>query len=782
MSNNLDLDQVAENQSAKETTINNALGQLDAAITESFAVDLSGGNVTVNAANYERHLAFVCSGAATTGRTVTLPAQKKLSFIDNTSTTNSIAIVIGSTSLTLNPSSAALAYSDGTTNGLIFVGGNLPAIHELTDVNITSIADKQFLRYDAATSKWLNWNWGVSSKTVDYQFALGDASSTVVFNKSTAIIGTVPPNATVAFPIGTLIEVGQTGAGILTIAAGAGVTIRSVGGTLDFTDQYQHGQLRKVATDTWNLVIWGVGSGSGGSLSTLSDVDITSPTDGQALIYDAGSGTWKNMTGGGSDARILQGSGAPTVAHAKPAIYLDTASEGVYVSDWTIGVIPTIVQVKSASTSTLTMSTAPTDGNFLIAFVSHFNGTPTVGSGWTQIVNTSGASEGTSAYYKLCASESTSQAPTTGFGAGSGGCQTIVEVSGLDPTWANNFQVTGQTNSDVSGTLTGTLTPNRNTIRAFVFLSAAGSSPAAPSTPSGWTLIPSSDVLDTGHAWFVATKTQDMISDGALAFTSTTPTGGPISNYLELLINGIDPTTGSWERLVPLPDGGATGQVLTKQSSTDFDIDWEPGSGGGGGELYELGAYKAPLASYFDATSQFHSGLTLTSSDVADQGFAFLALGGTGHDQFAFWRRSTSGWGSTWAVTARIVGNALSGSFPGVGLAATDGTKLVGCILQSGGGVGSILVPVHRPDVNTFGANINSLAWVINPTWFRIRLASGNLFYGVSTDGINWFEKSESATAYLATAPTFVGIGGTADGDFGACAGLCTYYSDPDHP
>lgn len=35
-----------------------------------------------------------------------------------------------------------------------------------------------------------------------------------------------------------------------------------------------------------------------------------------------------------------------------------------------------------------------------------------------------------------------------------------------------------------------------------------------------------------------------------------------------------------------LPTGGNTGQVLTKASNADFDVDWENGGGGGGGQLF----------------------------------------------------------------------------------------------------------------------------------------------------------------------------------------------------
>lgn len=44
----------------------------------------------------------------------------------------------------------------------------------------------------------------------------------------------------------------------------------------------------------------------GASVDTLSDVDITDPTDGQALVYDAEKGKWVNGEGGGSGDASLE--------------------------------------------------------------------------------------------------------------------------------------------------------------------------------------------------------------------------------------------------------------------------------------------------------------------------------------------------------------------------------------------------------------------------------------------------------------------------------------------
>lgn len=49
------------------------------------------------------------------------------------------------------------------------------------------------------------------------------------------------------------------------------------------------------------------GGGGGGSstLAGLTDVDLTNPTDGQTLVYDAASSKWVNGSGGGSSGILV---------------------------------------------------------------------------------------------------------------------------------------------------------------------------------------------------------------------------------------------------------------------------------------------------------------------------------------------------------------------------------------------------------------------------------------------------------------------------------------------
>lgn len=85
-----------------------------------------------------------------------------------------------------------------------------------------------------------------------YTLASADTNAIIRFTSASAITVTVPSNSSVSIPIGTMIDVSQWGAGQVTVAAGSGVTIRTVG-SLATRTQYSGLSLTKVATDEWWL-------------------------------------------------------------------------------------------------------------------------------------------------------------------------------------------------------------------------------------------------------------------------------------------------------------------------------------------------------------------------------------------------------------------------------------------------------------------------------------------------------------------------------------------------
>jgi hypothetical protein len=87
-----------------------------------------------------------------------------------------------------------------------------------------------------------------------YTLALSDSGKFVTQTNAAAIATTIPPNSTVAFPIGTQVNLMQLGAGAITITAGAGVTLRSADSLVITNGQYSVATCVKIDTDEWVLI------------------------------------------------------------------------------------------------------------------------------------------------------------------------------------------------------------------------------------------------------------------------------------------------------------------------------------------------------------------------------------------------------------------------------------------------------------------------------------------------------------------------------------------------
>lgn len=123
------------------------------------------------------------------------------------------------------------------------LGGDL----DLNSNDITGTGDVSITGTVVAQST-LNAQTGTSYTTV-----LADASKLVTLNNGSAITLTIPTNASVAYPVGTKIDLAQIGAGQVTVAGAGGVTVNSTP-TLKFRDQYSAATCIKTATNTWLLV------------------------------------------------------------------------------------------------------------------------------------------------------------------------------------------------------------------------------------------------------------------------------------------------------------------------------------------------------------------------------------------------------------------------------------------------------------------------------------------------------------------------------------------------
>ena len=97
------------------------------------------------------------------------------------------------------------------------------------------------------------------ANTADYTAVSADQYQVLeIMNKATAIAFKIPTNASVAFPIGTVLTVLNIGAGVCTISAvTSGTTTVLSGGAVAAAPtlaQYKSAACIKTGTDTWYVV------------------------------------------------------------------------------------------------------------------------------------------------------------------------------------------------------------------------------------------------------------------------------------------------------------------------------------------------------------------------------------------------------------------------------------------------------------------------------------------------------------------------------------------------
>jgi hypothetical protein len=156
--------------------------------------------------------------------------------------------------------------TDRRVASVLAAPANVGSLGDIGDVDLVGLADGDIIQYDSASGDWLPVTpvtqtdidnvklVSINAQTASYTLVLSDAFKSVEMNVASANNLTVPPNSSVAFPVGTQIIVLQTGAGATTLVAGSGVTINSKLGNLQLADQWAGVTLVKRATNTWVAV------------------------------------------------------------------------------------------------------------------------------------------------------------------------------------------------------------------------------------------------------------------------------------------------------------------------------------------------------------------------------------------------------------------------------------------------------------------------------------------------------------------------------------------------
>ena len=131
---------------------------------------------------------------------------------------------------------------------------------------------------------------GNNTQTGSYTTVLTDAGKVITMSNASANTVTIPANSSVAYVIGTRINILNLGAGACTPTAAAGVTIN---GTITALATNNSAAVIKTATNTWSYVPFGSGT------PTLTSGDVSSTT-GSPTITTSGANTIYSFTGSGT--------------------------------------------------------------------------------------------------------------------------------------------------------------------------------------------------------------------------------------------------------------------------------------------------------------------------------------------------------------------------------------------------------------------------------------------------------------------------------------------------
>lgn len=92
-----------------------------------------------------------------------------------------------------------------------------------------------------------------NNQTQNYILEISDLSKLITCTKATQFVLGIPPNLTVAFPIGSTMKFLQGGVGRVVFAAVAPAILLTPGGRNRTAEQFAVCDLIKVATDIWVL-------------------------------------------------------------------------------------------------------------------------------------------------------------------------------------------------------------------------------------------------------------------------------------------------------------------------------------------------------------------------------------------------------------------------------------------------------------------------------------------------------------------------------------------------
>ena len=368
---------LSTSQAAKEATINTMVSYLERAMNDAQTVAMSGGSVVLPLVDLQRYFMFRLTGAGS-GSVLNITRTKRLFVVENLTGAFDVTVHCVTSSLVVKAGAVVIIYCDGTNlisvaDSTVMGGGPsgpttfialldtfatyanqagkwlvvnededgietmVRSLANLTDVDLTALADGYVLAWSVVDQKFIpvpqtGGGGGSAGDTGAIIKPPVDVASVAELDiTEDLVIGTVLDGVTLAEGTRVLLKDQSNLAqnGIWEITSGAAVRpddSNDVGdfieGTLVVVRLGAENGLR-VFVQTETAGPGGISPGSspmnfdtssGGSLSTLSDVDPTGLADGQVLIWDDTLQKWIPGNGGGSSLPPISGNANKVLA------------------------------------------------------------------------------------------------------------------------------------------------------------------------------------------------------------------------------------------------------------------------------------------------------------------------------------------------------------------------------------------------------------------------------------------------------------------------------------
>jgi hypothetical protein len=221
-------------------TVNDAYytGSLNNVVLQVVAGTPAGSPVAPSTPANSISLATVAVAAGATALTTANITDTRVLVTTNIPESGDISAVVAGTGLSGGGSSGSVTLSIDTA-----VTVDLTTAQTLTNKTLTSPLI----------------NLGINAQTgTTYTTVLADNGKLTTLTNASAIAVTIPPNSSVAYPVGAQINMAQLGAGQVTVSGGVGVTVVSTGATASAPKaRVQYSTLTAVQTSTDNWLIMG---------------------------------------------------------------------------------------------------------------------------------------------------------------------------------------------------------------------------------------------------------------------------------------------------------------------------------------------------------------------------------------------------------------------------------------------------------------------------------------------------------------------------------------------